>query len=66
MSGIQVNLLKLVMELIIYSEGQSLRTPFGKKQGSCISVYMYAYMSARQNLRHFGTVTPGHRYLILS
>ena len=48
MSGIQVNLLKLVMELIIYSEGQSLRTPFGKKQGSCISVYMYAYMSARQ------------------
>lgn len=44
MSGIQVNLLRLVMELIIYSDGQSLRTSFQKKQGSCISVYKYIHI----------------------
>jgi len=27
---------------------------------SIIFIYIYICMSARQNLRHFGTVTPGH------
>ena len=32
---------------------------------SCTS-FCFAHMSTRQNLRQFGTVTPGHWYLILS
>ena len=36
-----------VVELIIYSDGQSLRTSFQKKQGSCISVYKYIWQFSR-------------------
>ena len=44
MSGIQVNLLKLVMELIIYSEGQSLRTPIRKNKEVALYTYIYIYI----------------------
>ena len=43
MSGIQVNLLKLVMEFIIYSEGQSFRIPFGKNKEVAFP-YIYIYI----------------------